>query len=146
MNHLAGTVNKRRIRSRGALGLFVAVWLNLALAPCAMAYEAEADHDCPHCPPAEMQGHHGDHAGMQAQASCADNLSDCGLDGEFSHDARNGQSKPAEGHYELPVVAAADALLQQHTISIRQRAPPLPALVHSGAAPRLHLFHCVFLD
>ena len=41
MSHLFGS-SRRSSRGRSALGLFVAVWLNLALAPCAMALQADA--------------------------------------------------------------------------------------------------------
>ena len=82
MSHPAGS-RKRQTRGGKVLGLFVAVWLNLALAPCAMAIEAgedhPGDHPCPHCPPADTHGHHDMHAGMQAQAPCADDLSDWDL-------------------------------------------------------------------
>jgi hypothetical protein len=38
----------RRARTR-VFGLFVAVWVSLALQPCAVAAVSESD--CPHCPP-----------------------------------------------------------------------------------------------
>lgn len=138
--------SKRRIRGRGALGLFAAVWLNLALAPCAMAYEAEDDHDCPHCPPAEMQGHHDMHSGMDAEMPCADGLSDCSLDGDFSHDARFGQAKLKDTQSDLPAVVVSTLPVSQILTSARERSPPPAASSHSGSSPRLHILHCVFLD
>jgi hypothetical protein len=142
------TTGKAERRSRGyrALGLFAAVWLNLALAPCAMATAAEGDHDCPHCPPAEMQGHHDMHAGMDAEMPCADGLSDCELDGDFSHDTRSSQSKSKDVQGELPVAISVNDLAIQIRGPVRDRSPPNFSTVHAGAPPPLHILYCVFLD
>ena len=149
MSHLFGS-SRRSSRGRSALGLFVAVWLNLALAPCAMALQADddnhGDHDCPHCPPAEMQGHHEMHAGMQPGGSCADDLSDCGLDDEFSHDARSGQSQLKDAQYELPVLANAGDVAFGQRAGAQQRAPPPHLAGRLPAGPPVHLLNCVFLD
>ena len=132
MSHPGSTRNKRRNRGRGALGLFAAVWLNLALAPFAMAYDAEDDHDCPHCPPAEMP--------------CADGLSDCSLDGDFSHDARFGQAKLKDAQSDLPAVVVSALPVSQVSASARERSPPLFTKAHPGAPPPLHVLYCVYLD
>lgn len=149
MSHSASS-RKAPSRGRRALGLFVAVWLNLALAPCTMAMEAgdeqHGDHDCPHCPPARMQGHHEMHAGMQAEAPCADDLSDCGLDDEFSHDARGGQLQLKDAQFELPAFAVASETFGSKLVPVRQRAPPPLAAGVRPAGPPIHLLNCVFLD
>ena len=149
MSHPADS-RKRQPRGGKALGLFVAVWLNLALAPCTMAMEAAGDqpgdHDCPHCPPADTHGHHDGHAGMQPEAPCAEDLSDCGLDEDFSHDARKGQAQPKDNPVDLPAfVADSDAPLGT-TRSVRQRAPPPRPAWQWPAGPPIHLLNCVFLD
>lgn len=146
MSHPGSIRNKRRARGGRALGLFVAVWLNLALAPCAMAYEASDDHDCPHCPTTEMQGHHGSHAGMDAEMPCADSMSDCSLDGDFSHDARSGYSASKDVQSEPPVAIVANGPVTQLRAPVHERSPPPFAKAHSGAPPPLHILHCVFLD
>jgi hypothetical protein len=82
------TTSENSARSLPASGRLLAVlglfWLNLVVAPCALALGAE--HDCPHCPPEQMDemaahhGHHGDAAG----AGCDALMSDCdgaGTDG-----------------------------------------------------------------
>lgn len=145
MSHL---VSGRKQQSRGlrAIGLFAAVWLNLALAPCAMAIEDEDDHNCPHCPPAQTHGHHETHAGMQAQMSCADDLSDCGLDESFSHDTRSGQSQPKDAPDELPAIAVAGEFDSSAPVIVRQRAPPEYLAGRLPAGPPIHLLNCVFLD
>jgi hypothetical protein len=111
-----------------------------------MAYEAEGDHDCPHCPPAQMQGHHDMHAGNDAEMPCADGLSDCSLDGDFSHDARNGQAKPKDAQNDLPAVVISTHPVAQISAPARERSPPPFAMTHSGAPPPLHVLYCVYLD
>lgn len=136
-------------RSRGlrAFGLFVAVWLNLALAPCAMAYEALQDHDCPHCPPAQSHdGHHDGHdmQGATAQLSCADSLADCMIEDEASHDGRQGWP----GHFDDSEVVGISL-----SDDLRATVPhgsaftvPRYASIHPGAPPPIYLLNCVFLD
>jgi hypothetical protein len=115
-----------------------------------MAYDAEDDHDCPHCPPAEMQGHHDMHAdmhsGMVAEMPCADGLSDCSLDGDFSHDARFGQAKLKDAQSDLPAVVVSALPVSQVSASARERSPPLFTKAHPGAPPPLHVLYCVYLD
>ncbi len=145
MGHLADST-KQQSRGRRALGLFAAVWLNLALAPCAMAVEADDDHDCPHCPPSEMQGHHEMHGGMQAEAPCASDLSDCGLDDEFSHDARGGQIQLKDTKYDLPTVAVHSGFGVNELAPVQQRAPPPSETGPPPVGPPVYLLNCVFLD
>ena len=145
MGHPASS-RKQQSRGRRAIGLFAAVWLNLALAPCAMAVEAEEDHNCPHCPPAEMQGHHDMHAGMHAEMSCADDLSDCGLDDSFSHDTRGGQSQLKDAQHELPTAAVGSNAGFSELAHVRQRAPPPGETGPPPAGPPVYLLNCVFLD
>jgi len=137
--------HERRSWGRSALGLFVAVWLNLALQPCAMAMEAEDDHHCPHCPTEEMQGHHGMHAGMDAEAPCADGLSDCSLDGDISHDTRSGSIKFKDGRADVPVAITATEFVAYAQAPPRERPPPL-AIAQPGATRPLHVLYCVYLD
>ena len=149
MSHPADS-RQQQTRGKRALGLFVAVWLNLALAPCAMAMEAadghSDDHTCPHCPPAEMHGHHDGHAGMQAEAPCAEDLSDCGLDQDFSHDVRGGQVQLKDAHYELPAFVGTSGPVASSQAPVRQRAPPPNDAGRLPPGPPLHLLNCVFLD
>jgi hypothetical protein len=144
LGHLADS-RKQQSRGRRALGLFAAVWLNLALAPCAMAVEADDDHDCPHCPPAAMQGHHEMHGGMQAKAPCADDLSDCGLDDEFSHDARGGNIQLKEVN-EIPALAVSNDSALSELAPVQPRAPPSFETGPPPAGPPVYLLNCVFLD
>jgi len=125
------------------LGLFVAVWLNLALQPCAMALEV--DHDCPHCPPAhehEMASHHG-HGGSKAEAPCASMQSQCGELDDVSLDGRTGQLKvkdvielPVAVTYDLPAPAVAVARQIRYSTG-----PPH----NGGVSPPLNVLFCVYL-
>ena len=145
MSYLAGISKQRRTWGRSALGLFAVVWLNLALQPCAMAFEAEDDPNCPHCPPTEMRGHHDMHAGMDAETPCADGMSDCGLDGDFSHDARGGQTQLKDVKSDGPAIAVPmDLVAPFHTVA-RESSPPRIATAHLGTSTPLHVLYCVYL-
>ena len=125
------------------LGLFAAVWLNLALQPCAMALEA--DHDCPHCPPAhehDMAAHHG-HASPKAEAPCASMQAQCGELDDASFDTRSGQLKVKDS-VELPLAIAHDRITPVVTMTERCNFPTGPPQ-HAGLSPPLHLLNCVFL-
>lgn len=117
------------------------VWLNMAAMPCAMAFD-RAEHDCPHCPPADehaMAGHHG-HAEAE-QPGCATMQSDCCDAAEATLESR------AEKFRNLPDFAPASALLVadirprmlRHVTAVDPPDPP-------GAFLRLHVLHCVYLD
>ena len=146
MSYIAGIAGKQGSRGRRALGLFVAVWLNLALAPCAMAYEAQSDDDCPHCPPIDAQSHHGMHTGSEATMPCADGLSDCSLDDDFSHDARTGQATAKDAGPDGPDAMALDTTSARLAIRAEWGLGPPPAGPGHDIVRPLHLLHCVFLD
>lgn len=146
MNYLAKFARTQGSRGRRTLGLFVAVWLNLALAPCAMAYEAQSDHDCPHCPPVEAHSHHDGHAGMQATMPCTDGLSDCGLDDDFSHDARTGQGASKDAQQDAPDTLAIESAFARLVIRAERGLGPPAAGSGVVIARPLHLLLCVFLD
>ena len=140
------TRNNRRTRSAtgrllGVLGVF---WLNLVVAPCAMAFGAE--HDCPHCPPEmsdEMAAHHGHHQDDAASA-CDALMSDCDDLGTYANEGRFAQLKLKD---KTDPVAMAPPTLPDTPVAaarfVPARAdPPDPV----GAFPPLHLLNCVFLD
>jgi hypothetical protein len=115
-----------------------------------MAMEAgedqHGDHGCPHCPPAETHGHHDMHAGMQPASSCADDLSDCGLDEDFSHDARSGKVQLKDAQADLPVFVAGNDPGVGSRAPVHQRAPPPRPADRLPAGPPVYLLNCVFLD
>ena len=139
----ANSAKRRHSLGRRALGLFAAVWLNLALQPCAMAMAA--DHDCPHCPPAnehEMAGHHG-HAVQAEQAPCASLDPGCGELDDVSLDGRSGQLK-LKDLGELPVAVAPcyDSRFTTPATTIHESTGPP---VWPGGAPPIHVLNCVYL-
>jgi hypothetical protein len=109
--------------SRKGLAVLFAFWLNLALLPCAMAFETPTDgHDC--CPPTvELQ-----------QIDC------CELDSATA-DKRGGKF---ESYDDLVVVSTAFtwASLQTAGISDIESRPPDPA----DYSPPRHKLFCVYLD
>ena len=124
------------------LAVFVALWINLAVAPCAMA--SDSDSDCPHCPPQieEMASHHG-HPGSEKDSGCATQPPDCGVIDDVSLDGRTSQLKLKEKtdlvlHVPLPVPEVPPVALGESTSAT---GPPPPL----GRPQTLHLLNCVFL-
>lgn len=146
MSYFASIGQERHSRGLRALGLFVAVWLNLAMQPCAMAYQAEDDHDCPHCPPAAAHDHGDRHGGSDGPMPCADGAADCMIDDDWSHDGRGGSSKLKDASGDSPVAIIhheyARTTLQHRDTTLRPRT----LSVHAGVPPPLHVLYCVYLD
>ncbi len=128
------------LRLLGVLGVF---WLNLVVAPCALALGSE--HDCPHCPPepaGEMAAHHGHHEGS-ASTGCDALMSDCDDIGAFAHEGRPAQLKLKDKAEPVPMAPPAMPDEPIYAIALMTTAadPPDPARVF----PPLHLLNCVFL-
>lgn len=141
MSGIASIRQRQQSWGRRALGLFVAVWLNLALQPCAMAYES--DDQAPM--QMQMQGHGGMHHDMDEQVPCADGLSDCSIASDLNYDARTGKIQLKDLSNDIPLaIADCDSLLR-----FRQPGdvliPARYALLHSGGPPPLYVLHCVYL-
>jgi hypothetical protein len=128
-------------RLLGVLGVF---WLNLVIAPCALAFGGE--HDCPHCPPeqaAGMAAHHGHHEDT-ADAGCDTMLSGCDDVGAAVNDGRHAQPKLKDKAEPVPMApppVPAAAVEPAHVVATAAD-PPDPV----GTFPPLHLLNCVFLD
>ena len=128
-------------RVLGVLGLF---WLNLVVAPCALAFGAE--HDCPHCPTeqaGEMAAHHGHHEKM-SDTGCDSLASDCDDPGTFTNEGRCAQPKPKDKAETVSMAppAVPDVPVQIAGVVTTTADPPDPYPVF----PPLHLLNCVFLD
>ena len=142
MNHRTTVLTRLAAKTPGVWVLLAAVWLNMAVLPCAMAFET-AEHDCPHCPPAEEHaGHHG-HGKAEAldktEASCDE--SPCCDAGEATIETRSGKIKPSAD----TVVAGTSAIVELPARGVRHAAaadPPDPP----GAFPPRHVLFCVYLD
>ena len=124
---------------RRMLSVFVLCWLNLAITPCAMAFEV-AD-DCPHCPPAAEQemAHHGHQAA--SQEDCESMQSDC-CDLEAA--ALDNRVSKYESQDDVSVVAMPVEWPSLHTLSMarHEMRPPDPG----NHSPPLHKLFCVYLD
>ena len=139
-----GTAISRNTLARSRwLGIAVAVWLNLAVQPCAMALGL--DSDCPHCPPSDdeqMSAHHGHHSN-DVEAGC-DPSSGCGDADEFSIDGRSSFSKAKDKFDDDPTVVTplVAELISPVGYSTTAADPPrTPA----NSQP-LYLINCVFRD
>jgi len=130
---------------RGILGVVLVAWLNLALQPCAMAFEAGQDHDCPHCPP--TQSHHDDGHDMATYDSpCATSASDCDVLDDWTNNGRKTEVQLKDIPKDLPSsVAPADPIVRVDqraeltAVCLSMNRPP-------GASPPLHKLYCVYLD
>ena len=141
------TTTTRQARSTvtsRVLAVVVALWLNLAVQPCAMAFGD--DHDCPHCPPAQdmqMAGHH-DHQTDNAGTDCETSQSDCGDIDDFSLDGRNTLGKLKAKPLPVAIVAPVSPTAVRNPIGFSTTAADPPDPVASTTP--LHLLNCVFLD
>lgn len=124
--------------TRGAL--LAVMWLNMAVMPCAMAFES-GEHDCPHCPPAdeqEMAGHHGHD---QAKSPCATMQSEC-CDAEAATlESRADKSKKSTDAVYVVAPPAAGPVARPTTIATVADPPDPP-----DAFPPRHILFCVYLD
>jgi len=133
------------------LGLFAAMWLNMALQPCAMAMQMAHDHGCSHCPPSQVrdaaESHHGDgHHAEQSVSPCAQADTSCAAGDEPVVDARKVQLKLKSSQADLPV-----AIASYDVCSLGWRPdetlPPLSTLpARAVPFPPLHVLFCIYLD
>ena len=109
--------------TRKGVTMLLAFWLNLALLPCAMAFEApEKEHDC--CPPTiELQ-----------QPDC------CEVDAA-TVDKRGAKF---ESYDDLVVISTFVAWPPQYTAILSQHETQPPDC--TDYSPPLHKLFCVYLD
>jgi len=141
-----------RISARGrpavlrqyVLGLLAIVWLNMAILPCAMAFQG--DEDCPHCPPAEdqeMASHH-EHGEASAETSCATSQPDCCDAMAASVDVRGSKLEFKPASDVVLITAPVPTRLPTSVLGHRHGALDPPRIV--GSSPPLHVLFCVYLD
>jgi len=128
---------------RNVLSLLAVLWLNMAVLPCAMAFES--DEICPHCPPDghEMASHHG-HGAAHAEPSSATIQSECCDLEEISVDARSGKVEVKPASEVIFITGPAVAEVPTQALRQPQRALDPPDV--SGSSPPLHVLFCVYLD
>jgi hypothetical protein len=145
LSRFASIRQQQQSWGRRALGLFVAVWLNLALQPCAMAFQVDDDHDCPNCPPAQMQEHAGMHGNMDHEMPCADGVDDCSIVDDLNHDGRGGEIKLKDLSTDTPLAIADYGSLIRFQYPSNATSQPRYALLHPGSPPPLYVLHCIYL-
>ena len=147
---------------KSTLGVFVVVWLSLALQPCVMALGSGEHGDCPHCPP-EVSQHHARHETASHDMASHDMASHdmashdmasmampCGASGdcdsldEFNYDGRTAEVKAEKVEIMLALLPPA---FEQQQAKLPCRARSTRDSDHlSGAAPPIHVLNCVYLD
>jgi hypothetical protein len=125
------------------LGLLTVLWLNMAVLPCAMAFESSET--CPHCPPAaehDMAPQH-EHSEVKVQPDCATVQVECCDYAEISVETRGLklEAKPASE----AVIASAPPIAVVPVQTSAQRFCTADPPGACGGAPPLHVLHCVYL-
>jgi hypothetical protein len=156
MNHRSAARSGSAALTRSVWSLLAVLWLNMAVLPCAMAFES-SDHDCPHCPPADerqMAGRHshGDeqqmagghkHGDERAQLPGAKTKSQCCDLDEASIDTRTGKLKVKDsGDVEF---FASPAIIESPTWCTGHVATTADPPDICGSSPPLHVLYCVYL-
>lgn len=129
---------------RIVLGLLAIAWLNMAVLPCAMAFQG--GEDCPHGPPAEdhaMTSHHG-HGEVPERPSCETMQSDCCKQPAASVDTRSDKLtiKPVSDVVSISAPVPPKAPTRAAAYGYHALDPPVGA----ASAPPLHVLFCVYLD
>jgi hypothetical protein len=129
--------------TRRGFGLLAIVWLNLALTPCAVAFDAE--NGCAHNPPSghqDMAGHH-DHGEQQEVHSCASMQNACCEIADASVDSRGGKFEFGDStDFEVPAAYPPDQLATKTLARyLATTDPPDPP----NELRALHKLFCVYL-
>ncbi len=124
--------------------MFAAVWVVLALQPCAAALEKVTG--CVHCPTqqVEQMAMHHDHDVIEDKADCASLPAQCGEPGDISFDGRTGQLK-VKDIVELPVAIAATTDVFVSDVAASTICATDPPNLQGNPRP-LYILNCVYLD
>lgn len=150
MNLLATIRQRKTPWARSVLGLFVVVWLNMALQPCAMAFGGSDNHGRSHCPPAQTEeiSSHSANAVDESDPSvtpCKTSAAQCAFVDDFNYDGRvievkvkdEPSDEPLGMATPIPVVVLDDSLIAKPGIR--------DGSVFSGDPPLLNVLYCVYL-
>lgn len=125
------------------MGLLTVLWLNMAVLPCAMAFES--DTSCAHCPPADehdITSHHS-HSEVQVDPTCATLRSQCCDLEQASVDARGGKIDIKPPSEVVFITAPVIATVPNRTSGRVRRASDPPDIY--GSSPPLRILYCVYL-
>ncbi|MGB5256103.1 MAG: hypothetical protein WBN07_16045 [Woeseiaceae bacterium] len=132
---------------RGVLGLLAVLWLNMAMLPCAMAFQGSDD--CPHCPPADehashhQMAPHADHNEAVAKSPCATVQTDCCDEIAANVDGRGSklEQRPASDvAFAGPPLPANDNARGRANSRHTTDPPDLTA-----SSPPIRTLYCVYL-
>ncbi len=131
------------------LGMFVVVWLNMALQPCAMAFGDE--HDCPQCPPAHSrerpsQTSHESYDKALEGAPCYAEASQCAFSDDYNYDGRTVQIKVKDAPSDVPVAIAPVVVASSLADTVFVSPGPDDPSYRPGVPPSLNILYCVYLD
>ena len=139
--------NRKVSRTRKALGLMLAVWVSLAVQPCAMA--AASTEECPHCPvlvettPEPERNHCGSIVtSSEETVSCASAQAECCDVEEGIVSLRIESSDLDEGNNVLPTSVPVPHLYHGPCEESGNATGPPEA---SGGSVPLHVLKCVYL-
>ena len=148
---LLGTIRQRKAPwTRRVLGMFVVVWLNMALQPCAMAFGDAIDHTCQHCPPAHVEataahtGHGADHSNSDT-APCETDASQCTLLEDFNYDGRVNNVKVKDAPSDGPVCIAPSIAVISPGNQLCEISDVGDHSCLPGHQPLLNILYCVFI-
>jgi len=135
--------------------MFVVVWLNMALQPCAMAFGDAKEHGCQHCPPAKSseasshsahedsahEAQHSDHSSSPCETSAAQ----CAFLDDFNYDSRTIQVKVKDSPSDV-LVGIAPSI---GVTSFNLYSPPLSCVGGNSYLPEypqaLNILYCVYV-
>ena len=147
---LLTTQQKSKPWTRRVFGLFVVVWLNMALQPCAIAFGDADDHGCPGCPPTsteEISSHSTHEAGdSDLNASmCATGTAQCAYFDDFNYGGRATSAGAEDESSDLPVGIApsVDAISIAKNSSVDSDV--CDTFYLPGDSPPLNILYCVYL-
>ncbi|MGI9237500.1 MAG: hypothetical protein ACR2QZ_08885 [Woeseiaceae bacterium] len=146
MFNYSTAVGKSVALSRGVPGLLLMLLLNMAVLPCAMAFQSD---DCAHCPPAEqheedhkMAAHHG-HDEASAKPDCATVQSDCCDEVATSVDSRGGKLEWKSASEVVFVTAPLADNSELRPLALWRSSSGPPQI--GGTPPPLYVLFCVYL-
>ena len=151
MNSLASIRQRQIPWAHRVLGLFVVLWLNMALQTCAMALSDEHQHNCPQCPPAHSQempsqGSHESHNKALEGAPCNVDASQCGFSDNYNYDGRTVQVKVKDAPSDVLVAIAPAVVAMSLTNTVSVSPGPDDPWHRPGVPPSLNILYCVYLD
>lgn len=132
-----GKRRTRYPRATGSFGVVLFAILNLALQPCVMAMNPDADHGCPHCPPGMRHAVH-DHGQKLAE------FETCEISAVYHFDGRGDQPPAKQPSPDLASLPADVAVLPAYVASADRRPARLHLPRYTGDPP-LNVLHCVYL-